>query len=122
VEIALTKDEAWALAEEWVAAWNAHDLDRIMEHYDDGVELISPAAAKLLGAKGGKVKGKKELRAYFLRGLEAYPELFFHLKDVLYGLDSLVLYYSNQKGIYTAEFMSLSKTGKVARIVAHYSE
>jgi hypothetical protein len=119
--MALTKDEAWAIAEEWVAAWNAHDLDRIVGHYDDGIELLSPVAARL-GIKGGKVKGKKELRAYFQRGLESFPTLFFHLKDVLYGPDSLVLYYSNQKGVYTAEFMSLSKTGKVAKVVAHYSD
>ena len=27
---AVTRDEAWNLANHWVAAWNAHDLDLIM--------------------------------------------------------------------------------------------
>jgi hypothetical protein len=31
----VTKDEAWKLAEHWVAAWNAHDLELIMTHYED---------------------------------------------------------------------------------------
>jgi predicted ester cyclase len=117
----MTRDEAWGLAEHWAAAWNAHDLDAIMAHYDDAVELTSPVAARLLGALGGKVVGKANLRAYFQRGLEAFPELHFHLEDVLWGLDSVVLYYTNQKGTRTAEFMELSSSGKVARVVANYN-
>ncbi len=117
----MTRDEARALANHWVAAWNAHDLDLIMTHYDDGVELISPVAARLSGMPDGKVAGKPNLRAYFQRGLEAYPELHFRLEDVLWGVSSIVLYYANQKGTRTAEFMELSASGKVVRVVANYS-
>jgi ketosteroid isomerase-like protein len=119
-ETAMTKDEAWSLAEHWVAGWNAHDLDAIIAHYEEAVELTSPAAAQLLGTADGKVVGKANLRAYFQRGMEAYPELQFRLEDVLWGVNSVVLYYVNQKGTHTAEFMELS-AGKVARVVANYS-
>jgi predicted ester cyclase len=118
---AVTKDEAWKLAEHWVAAWNAHDLELIMTHYEDGVELTSPVAAQLLGTADGKVVGKANLRAYFQRGLEAYPGLQFRLEDVFWGVSSVVLCYKNQKGTRTAEFMELSAAGKVARVVANYS-
>ncbi len=101
----MTRDEAWNLANHWVAAWNGHDLDLIMMHY----------------APDGTVAGKANLRAYFQRGLEAYRELHFQLEDVLWGVNSVVLYYTNQKGTRTAEFMELSATGKVARVVANYS-
>jgi len=117
----VTKDEAWILANDWVAAWNAHDLDSIMIHYDDAIELTSPVAAQLLGRSDGKVVGKANLRAYFQRGLEAYPDLHFRLEDVLWGVNSVVLYYTNQKGIRTAEFMERSASGKVARVVANYN-
>jgi len=117
----MTRDEAWDLANHWVAAWNSHDLDAIMSHYEDAVELTSPAAAQLLGAADGKVRGRANLRAYFQRGLTAYPELHFHLVDVLWGLNSLVLYYTNQKGTRTAEFMELSANRKVLRVVANYN-
>jgi hypothetical protein len=113
--------KAWKLANEWVAAWNAHDLDLIMAHYEDEVELTSPVAARLLGKPDGKVVGKANLRAYFQRGLEAFPELQFRLEDALWGLNSVVLYYANQKGTRTAEFMELSAAGKVARVVANYN-
>jgi len=117
----MTRDEAWNLANDWVAAWNAHDLDSIMTHYEDSIELTSPVAAQLLGMPSGKVAGKANLRAYFQRGLEAYPDLRFQLEDVLWGVNSVVLYYRNQKGTRTGEFMELSPIGRVARVVAHYN-
>ena len=117
----MTKDAARELAKDWVAAWNAHDLDLIMTHYEDAIELTSPAAAQLLRTSDGRVVGKANLRAYFQRGLEAYPELHFQLEDVLWGINSVVLYYTNQKGSRTAEFMELSANGKVARVVANYN-
>ena len=117
----MTKDQARILANHWIAAWNAHDLDLIMAHYEDAIELTSPVAAQLLETPDGKVVGKTNLRAYFQRGLDAYPGLHFRLEDVLLGLNSVVLYYTNQKGTRTAEFMELSAIGKVARVVANYS-
>ncbi len=117
----MTRDEAWSLANHWVAAWNAHDLDLIMTHYEDAIELISPVAARLLGKPEGRVTGKPNLRAYFQRGLEAYPELHFRLENVLWGINSIVLYYTNQKGTRTAEFMELSASGKAVRVVANYN-
>jgi len=117
----VTKEEAWSLANHWVAAWNAHDLESIMSHYKEAVELTSPVAAQLLGTPDGRVAGKAALRDYFRRGLEAYPELHFHLEDVLWSLNSVVLLYTNHKGTRTAEFMELSANGQVARVVANYS-
>jgi predicted ester cyclase len=115
----MTEDEAWELAHHWIAAWNAHDLAAIMSHYEETIELTSPVAARLLGTDG-KVAAIPNLKAYFQRGLEAYPNLHFELKDVLWGLNSIVLYYTNQNGTRTAEFMELSPNGKVTRVVANY--
>lgn len=117
----MTNDDAWKFANHWVAAWNAHDLDSIMSHYDDAIELTSPVAAQLLGVPEGKVVGKTTLRTYFQLGLEAFPQLRFHLEDVLSGVNSVVLYYKNHKGTQSAEFMELSASGGVARVVAHYN-
>jgi predicted ester cyclase len=117
----MTKDEAWKLAQHWIAGWNAHDLDVIMTHYADAIELTSPIVAQLLGTPAGKVIGKTNVKAYFQRGLEAYPDLHFRLEDVFLGVSSVVLLYTNQKGRHTAEFMELSAIGKVVRVVANYN-
>ena len=54
----LTKEEAYHFAEHWLNAWNAHDLDQIMAHYDDQVELSSPVAVQLLNDPEAESLGK----------------------------------------------------------------
>lgn len=117
----LTESDAKGLAAEWIAAWNSHDLDAILSHYDENVVLTSPVAAKILSDPLGTVKGRSALREYFKRGLEVYPDLRFELEDMMFGLSSIVLCYRNQKGTKTAEFMELTQDGKIVRVVANYS-
>jgi hypothetical protein len=115
----MTELDAEVFARQWITAWNSHDLDAIMSHYDAGVILISPAAAKILDDSFGTVEGEAALRNYFKRGLELYPNLHFELLDVMHGLSSVVLCYKNQKGTRTAEFMEF-KNGQIIRVVANY--
>ena len=115
-----TESQATQFARQWVAAWNSHDLDAIMSHYDADVVLTSPAAAKILENPSGTVEGNAALRNYFKRGLEVYPNLHFELLDVMFGLFSIVVCYKNQKGTKTAEFMEFGKNGKITRVVANY--
>jgi len=117
----MTDSEAKEFAGHWIAAWNSHDLDAILSHYAADVVLTSPAATKLLNDPSGTVRGAAALRNYFQRGLEAYPNLRFELLDVMVGLSSIVLFFKNQKGTTTAEFMEFDNTGKVTRVVANYS-
>jgi len=119
--IPMTGLEAKEFAHQWVAAWNSHNLDSIMSHYDANAVLISPAAAKILDAPSGTVDGNAALRSYFKHGLELYPNLHFELLDVMSGLSSVVLYYKNQKDTHTAEFMEFGNDGKIVRVVANYS-
>ncbi len=118
----LTEAEAKTLAREVVEAWNSHDLERILEHYDEDVTLTSPLAAQKLGDPAGLVRGKAALRAYFALGLELYPELHFDLVDVMWGVSSVVLYYVNQRGTMTAEVMEIAASGRVTRVLANYSD
>lgn len=116
----LSAAEAHAFAEDWIAAWNAHDLERILAHYSEDVELVSPVVVQLVGVADGTVCGKSALRAYFARGLSAFPQLRFTLERVTWGLQSVVLVYANQRGTRTAEFMEFAPDGKVLRVVANY--
>jgi hypothetical protein len=85
------------------------------------VVLVSPVAARILNDPLGTVKGTEALRAYFKKRLEAYPSLKFDLLDPMWGLSSVVLYYSNQIGTRTGEFMEFDSHGKLIRAVANYS-
>ena len=108
-------------AREWMEAWNAHDLDRVLSHYEEDFELSSPIVRSLLGEPSGTLKGKPAVRAYWTRALELIPALRFELVEVMAGVDSLVICYNGHRGP-VAEVFHLSANGKVARASAHYAE
>lgn len=117
----LQESFARQFAQEWIAAWNNHDLERILGHYDEEVTLISPVAIKIAGT--GTVQGKEALRKYFSRGLQAYPDPRFDLIDVFWGIETVVLYYgSSFRESKTAEVMEFGASGKVRRVWANYNQ
>src|SRR3954447_4504795 len=75
----MTEAEAQEFALEWIAAWNSHDLDRILGHYADDVEVTSPLVETILGPGRVTVRGKERLREYWVRALAKYPDLHFRL-------------------------------------------
>lgn len=90
-------DASWAteFAHEWIDAWNAHDMERILSHYHDDFEMSSPLIVQRLQDSQGTLKGKEALRAYWQPSLVADPPLEFELLDVLVGVDCVTLYYNN---------------------------
>jgi len=93
-----------------------------LDHYDDDVILTSPVARKLLNSDG-TVHGKTALRDYFLRGLQAYPDVRFDLIDVLWGIETIILLYSNNvRGSKTAEVLLLNSAGKIRHVWANYDQ
>ena len=117
----INEQQARQFAGEWVRAWNAHDLQQILAHYAQDVQFSSPFIVKLLGEPSGTIFGKDDLRVYFKKGLDAYPELQFELINVLVGVDSVTLYYRSVRGMLAAEVMFFDESGKVAKATAHYS-
>lgn len=97
---------AQRFAASWAQDWNAHELDRIMSHFAEGVVFRSPVAAQLLDACDGTVRGKDALRAYFAEGLRRIPELHFQVLDVYTGIDTIVINYRNQSGQLVNEILS----------------
>lgn len=106
---------------EWLAAWNAHDLDRILAHYAEDVEFFSPFIVKLTGHPDGMLRGKAALRDYFARGLAAYPTLKFEFIRLYPGVRSCVLEYRSVNRLRAAETMEFDAAGKVCRVQAHYA-
>ncbi|HEY0608442.1 MAG TPA: nuclear transport factor 2 family protein [Chitinophaga sp.] len=109
-------------AQEWLNAWNGHDLDVIMEHYAEEVVFYSPFIQKINNDPSGRIQGKDGLRAYFSKGLQAYPDLHFELYHVLEGVGSVVLYYKSVGNRLSTEMMVLNEAGKVVEVRAHYKQ
>lgn len=82
----------------WLEAWNAHDLEALLAHFDEAVVFTSPVAAQLLTGSEGVIRGKGALRAYWTEALRRIPDLRFDLIGVYAGVRSLVINFRNQKG------------------------
>lgn len=107
-------------ASDWIAAWNAHDLPRILAHYSDDFEMSSPYVAQLLGEPSGTLKGKAAVGDYWRRALDRMPGLRFELMGTLVGVDSVVLYYRGARGM-AAEVFNFNDAGRVVQASAHYA-
>lgn len=112
-------EAARAFSQEWIAAWNAHDLERILSHYAPGVVFLSPLAQARIG--NGRVVGIPALRDYWGKGLASQPDLRFTLLDVLTGHNSVTILYRNHRGQSAAETFELGDDHKVARSCACYA-
>ena len=112
---------ARALADEWVAAWNAHDLDAVLVYCDAAIEFRSHVVARLTGDPSGVVHGVAALRDYFARALVAYPELHFALHGVTAGVDSLVIHYTSATGLQAMEQMTVGPNDCVVAVRAHHA-
>src|SRR2546430_15420050 len=90
-------DRNWAeaFAREWVDAWNAHDLERILSHYTDDFEMASPLIVERMGVASGRLKGKEAIRRYWGPWLAGTPDLRFELTAVMVGVNSLAIDYKS---------------------------
>ncbi len=118
----ITQSFAEAFADEWINAWNSHDLERILSHYSADFTIETPMAAILYPQSAGRVCGKEEVRAYWEIGLERIPDLNFELIEVLTGINGLTIYYKNTAtGKRSAEMMHFNDEGEVCNATVHYS-
>jgi hypothetical protein len=108
-------------AVDWIASWNAHDLDRILSHYADDFEMTSPVIMQIAGEPTGKLRGKAAVGAYWSKALSLIPDLHFELIAVLSGVDSITIHYRGARGRLAAEVFFFDRSHKVTKAFAHYS-
>jgi len=118
----ISREKALRLANDWVEAWNRHDLDRMLTLCDDDCELTTPYIVTLMNEPSGALRGKDKIRACWTRALERVPDLRLDLVQVLVGVESVTLYCRTVFGRLAAEVLYVDRRGKVVRTVVHYSE
>jgi ketosteroid isomerase-like protein len=90
--------DAIAFSAHWVQAWNARDVEAVLEHFHDDVVFTSPVAARLFPETAGVVRGKAALRRYWTEAVQRIPNLRFTVEGVYQGIDTIVIAYRNQDG------------------------
>jgi hypothetical protein len=118
----ISVDKAHEFANEWVAAWNAHDIDRVMSNYDDNLKYFSAFMTKITGNKSGMIQGKELVKEYLSIGLESYPDLNFELQRVFIGVASITIQYKSANNLLAAEVFELNDKGLAIRVQCHYHQ
>ncbi|HEX4437168.1 MAG TPA: nuclear transport factor 2 family protein [Solirubrobacteraceae bacterium] len=116
----LSEQRATELAAEWVEAWNAHDLDAILDLYAPGIVFQTPTIIDSLGIPDGRVEGLVDLREHFSRGLARLPDLHFELEQVYCGVRSLAVTYRWADGTPVCELHEYDAQERIERVQALY--
>lgn len=118
-----TVEGAHAFAQEWLGAWNSHDLPRILSHYRDDFEMSSPLIVQRGFSPDGVLRGKASIADYWRVGLAARPPLRFELIEVFRGAGMICLLYRsvtrNQRVI---EWFRFDAAGLVSHAAGIYGE
>lgn len=97
-------------AEQWIADWNSHDIERVLDHYADDAEFRSPNAVKMVGQ--GMIRGRAALKDYWGPALQKRPDLRFHLKKAFIGYRTISIHYGDELGRDVVETLVLNDSGK----------
>ena len=117
----MTPEDAVRFAEEWVLAWNRHDIEAVLKHYTDDIEMTTPMIQQVLGIASGTLKGKKAVGNYWRAALERLPDLKFSIIDVTSGVASVSIYYHAVMEKRAIETFFFDDTGKVCKAIATYN-
>ncbi|HLK38853.1 MAG TPA: nuclear transport factor 2 family protein [Polyangiaceae bacterium] len=117
----ITREFAERFADEWIAAWNAHDLPHILSHYEDDFEMASARIVEIAGEPSGVLRGKEKIGAYWEKALRLSPDLRFVKLGVFLGVRSLAIHCRNQKGRLSVEVFEIGESGLVVRAAAHHA-
>jgi len=114
--------EVKKFAEKWIESWNSHDLEDIMKHYAEDIEITTPMIKLAGGIESGSLQGKEQVKAYWKKALDKIPDLHFELVDVTSGVDSVALYYKSVMNKMAIEVMFFDENGLVKKMIAHYTD
>ena len=103
----MDNDGAQRFAQDWLDAWNAHDIERVLAHFADDAAFASPVAQRVLPGSDGVLRGKDAIRGYWALALARIPDLRFELVGVYTGVDVVVIHYRNQLGALVNEVLLL---------------
>jgi hypothetical protein len=116
----LSSADGERLADEWIEAWNSHELEAIMALYSPAVSFQTPTIIDTLGVPDGLVTGSAKLREHFARGLERLPDLHFELDSVYVGVRSLAITYRWADGTPVCELHEYDHDELIDRVQALY--
>jgi|SRR6478736_1952033 len=95
----MNREDVMRYANDWAAAWNARDVERVLSAFREDVTFVSPTALAVVGT--ATVRGKSALRAYWNQALSHIGSLRFALQRVVWDAatrELAIIYWSDVDG------------------------
>jgi ketosteroid isomerase-like protein len=112
--------EKTEIINDWLDAWNDHDLERIMQHYADNVEFTAQTVVTRWDKADGTLKGKEALRKHFAKGLALAPDIHFTLEEILFAPNGYAVLYHRDNGNRVLDAVELDDSGLAIKVTAYY--
>jgi SnoaL-like protein len=116
----MDKEKLKQAALQWMSDWNQRDIENVMTHYADDVQFYSPTVIKRWKEAEGRLVGKALVEQHFRKGLEEVPGIHFEFHSILYGVESIILFYKRETGILAADLVVFDQAGKVKEVRSYY--
>lgn len=117
----MTPEQARDFGTQWIAAWNAHDVKRLLSYCAENFEMRSPLATDSGASASGSIKGRDAVGEYWTQTLMRVPASRFELVEVLSGVASVVVLMRTMNGRLAAQVLEFGDDGKIVRGAAHFA-
>jgi hypothetical protein len=114
--------ELQEFAQKWLKAWNAHDIEGVLTHFSEDVEITTPMIKIATGGTESTLRGKAAVRDYWNTALKKFPDLQFKMICPTEGVNSVAFYYQTVMNKMAVEVMFFNEAGLVNRMHAFYSQ
>ena len=84
------------IALNWIAAFNEHNLNRLLDLYSPVAEHFSPKLKQRHPETGGLIKGREAMHSWWKDAFDKLPSLHYHLVNLLVGEDQLLMEYNRE--------------------------
>lgn len=105
-----------SIAHKWFAAFNEHNLESLLDLYDDQAEHYSPKLKIKKPETNGLVKGKKALWDWWQSAFESIPSLHYRVTSLTANDDRVFMEYvrsvQGEADLRVAEVLEI-KQGKI---------
>jgi ketosteroid isomerase-like protein len=116
----MDKEKLQQAARQWIDDWNQRNLEDVMAHYADDIEFYSPTVVRRWNIAEGKLAGKAMVEQHFRKGIEEVPGIQFEFHSILYGVESVILFYKRETGKLAADLVVFNDAGKVREVRSYY--
>jgi ketosteroid isomerase-like protein len=84
------------IAQAWIDAFNAHDLERLLSLYAEDARHTSPKLRAKHPTMGGAIQGKPALREWWADAMQRLPNLHYALESVTANDERVFVEYLRQ--------------------------